>query len=105
MLLSMFFAVSFLALEQQTIAGIDEDERPDDTGSITLPKWPSHARRPREQGKGMSCCIQALELQIETTFSDMCLNFLIFFVRTRQTEYQERWSWNHERFICSHQEI
>jgi hypothetical protein len=105
MLLSMFFAVSFLAPEQQTIAGIDEDERPDDIGSITLPKWPSHARRPREQGKGMSCCIQALELQIETTFSDMCLNFLIFFVRTRQTEYQERWSWNHERFICSHQEI
>jgi hypothetical protein len=78
MLLSMFFAVSSLAPEQQTAAGIDEDEGPDDTGSIPPPKWPSQARRPREQGKGMSCCIQALELQIEMTFSNMCLNFLIF---------------------------
>jgi hypothetical protein len=78
MLLSMFFVVSFLALEQQTVAGIDEDEGPDDTGSIPPPKWASLARRPREQGKGMSCCIHALELQIETTFYDMCLNFLIF---------------------------
>jgi hypothetical protein len=54
MLLSMFFTVSFLALEQQTIAEIDEDEGPDDTGSIPPPKWPSHARCSREQGKGMS---------------------------------------------------
>jgi hypothetical protein len=74
----MFFAVSFLSPEEQTVAGTDEDEGPDDTGSIPPPKWPSHACHPREQGKGMSCCIQALELQIETTFSDMFINFLIF---------------------------
>jgi hypothetical protein len=84
----MFFAVSFLAPEQQIVARSDKDEGPDDTGSIPPPKWPSHARCPREQGKGMSCCIQALELQVETTFSDMHLNFL-FFVRTRCTEYEE----------------
>jgi hypothetical protein len=30
----------------------------------------------------MSCYIQVLELQIEMTFSNMCLNFL-FFIRTR----------------------
>jgi hypothetical protein len=78
MLLSLFFPVSFLAPEQQTVARTDEDEGPDDTGSIPPPKWPSHARRLREQGKGMSCCIQALELQIETTLSDMCLNFQFF---------------------------
>jgi hypothetical protein len=78
MLLSMFFAMSFLAPEQQTVTRTDEAEGPNDTGSIPPPKWPSHACRPREQGKGMSCCIQALELQIKTTFSDMCLNFLYF---------------------------
>jgi hypothetical protein len=48
MLLSMFFAVSFLAPGQQTVAGIDEDEGPNDTSSIPPPKWPSHAHRPRE---------------------------------------------------------
>jgi hypothetical protein len=104
MLHSMFFVVSFLAPEQQTVARTDEDEGPDDTGSIPQPKWPSHAHHLREQGKGKSCCIQVLELQIEMTFSNMCLNFL-FFIRTRRTEYQEHWSWNHERFICSYQDI
>jgi hypothetical protein len=49
----MFFVVSFLALEQQIVARTDEDEGLDDTGSIPPPKWPSHACRPREQGKGM----------------------------------------------------
>jgi hypothetical protein len=105
MLLSMFFVVSFLAPEQQTVARTDKDEGPDDTGSIPPPKWPSHAHRPKEQGKDMSCCIQAIELQIQMTFSDMCLNFLKKIVRTRRIEYQECWSWNHERFICSHQDI